>query len=292
MAVGNALAQSALFDINPDTLSTTPPLPAPGQAVTFTIVDITGNGSAVEDFTVNRVGTSIEIRARIRVAYGGSLGAYTIAAPLGPLEAGTYVVTYIAEARRPDQEYTGETKQFVWRFVVLDPTLVATAVEYFNAPNGHYFTTAEPIEISLLDSGHFSGWQRTGERLVVLKTGSTASHFAGVCRFYGRPEASLDTHFYSAMQQECDDLIGQGGSAWILETVDAYRVFPVDLATGACPINLIGAHRAWNGKPDVNHRYTTSAAVLATMVSSGWIAEGAGPDIVVWCVLPAGTAAQ
>lgn len=281
-----AAAQAALDVINPDLVYTTPKVPPPGQPTSFTIVDSTGVGAAVEEEWVTRTGATFEIRAKIKLGYGYVLGSYTILEDLGPLEAGTYTVRYVAEARRTDQPYTGETKTFTWQFVVIDSANGTKAIEYYNPPRDHYFLTTSATEIALLDSGYFPGWQRTGESIAVIKSGSPVADFASTCRFYGKPEAGLDTHFYSAYRSECDYLIANAADAWILESEDAFRIFPVDLATGACPVNLVGVHRAWNGSTDVNHRYTTSDAIQAAMVASGWVAEGSGPNVVVWCALP------
>ena len=58
-----------------------------------------------------------------------------------------------------------------------------------------------------------------------------------------------------------------------------------DAATGACADpQTQPVYRIWNGRvTDVNHRYTTSAAVRDQMVAAGGIAEGYGPDAVAMC---------
>ena len=281
-----AAALTALDLIGPDSASPSPTMPASGQTVNFTITDFTGVGAEVEQKAVTQIDLTFEIRAKIVMGYYDVLGSYKIIEDLGPLDAGTYTVRYIAEARRFDQPYSGETKTFTWQFVVIDSANGTKAIEYYNPPRDHYFLTTSATEIALLDSGYFPGWQRTGESIAVIKPGSPVADFASTCRFYGKPEAGLDTHFYSAYRSECDYLIANAADAWILESEDAFRIFPVDLATGACPVNLVGVHRAWNGSADVNHRYTTSDAIQAAMVASGWVAEGSGPNVVVWCALP------
>ena len=77
------------------------------------------------------------------------------------------------------------------------------AVEYYNAGLDHYFVTALPNEIAALDAGMFVGWQRTGLAFKVAAAGDTLPGSTPVCRFYGRPEAGLDSHFYSASPAEC-----------------------------------------------------------------------------------------
>jgi len=41
--------------------------------------------------------------------------------------------------------------------------------------------------------------------------------------------------------------------------------------------------RAFNRRPDANHRCTTSAVVRAQMEAAGWIREGYGPDAAIMC---------
>ena len=285
----DAHALAPLDYIGPDSVKVAPPVPAPGQSATLTITDSTGVAAQVDEqsFAV-RPGNILELRAKIALGYAEVIGSYTLVQDLGALEAGTYTVQYIAEARRIDQQYTGETKSWSWQLVVVDPMAKRNAIEYYNLTRNHYFVTSLQLEIDMLDSGQFSGWDRTGQSIQVVSPTASAAGFADVCRFYGLPEAGLDTHFYSAYRSECDSLIATGAGAWVLESDDAFRIFPVDLATGACPLGLLPAHRAWNGLAAVNHRYTTSAATLAEMVAKGWIAEGTGPNVAVWCALPPG----
>jgi len=54
-------------------------------------------------------------------------------------------------------------------------------------------------------------------------------------------------------------------------------------SNGSCPPNTTEVHRAFDNRPDANHRYTTDPAVLAQMQALGWVAEGDGPDLVVMC---------
>jgi hypothetical protein len=156
------------------------------------------------------------------------------------------------------------------------------AVEYVNLVLGHYFITADDLEKSLLENGHFAGWTRTGRSFWVLPAGSGGS--SPVCRFYGRPEAGLDSHFYSASPDECAAVLERFSSAWMLESNDVFNVHLPDPATGTCPPGTNVVFRVYNGKPDANHRYTTRLDVRASMIAAGWIAEGYGPNGVAMCV--------
>jgi hypothetical protein len=53
--------------------------------------------------------------------------------------------------------------------------------------------------------------------------------------------------------------------------------------TGACLSGTIPVYRVWDKRFDTNHRYMTSAALRAQMLSLGWVAEGYGPDAVIMC---------
>ena len=51
-------------------------------------------------------------------------------------------------------------------------TPLDTAIEYFHAGFGHYFTTSLGHEIAALDAGTFSGWARTGQSFSVDPAGT------------------------------------------------------------------------------------------------------------------------
>jgi hypothetical protein len=130
------------------------------------------------------------------------------------------------------------------------------AIEYYHAQFDHYFVTANADEIAKLDSGAFSGWQRTGESFKVLDPATGAGGLA-VCRFYGNPAAGLDSHFYSASATECDDVARKFPGAWMLEASNVFQLFLPTPTTGACPADTVAVYRSWNNRADSNHRYTT-----------------------------------
>jgi hypothetical protein len=162
---------------------------------------------------------------------------------------------------------------------------VTLAVEYFNPPRGHYFMSADPAEIAALDGGVFPGWQRTGESIpVYLKQEDAPDGVVPVCRFYGRPESGLDSHFYSASTAECAEVLQRFGNAWIYESAEVFDAYLPDPTSGACPFETTPVYRLYNNRADVNHRYTTSLAIKATMQSQGWASEGYGDNAVGFCV--------
>jgi carboxypeptidase C (cathepsin A) len=104
-----------------------------------------------------------------------------------------------------------------------------------------------------------------------------------VCRFYGRPEAGLDSHFYSAFADECDAVRTKYSTSWQFEASDVFYIEVPDRVTGACPGGTDAVLRVYDNRRDANHRYMVSAVVRATMQARGWIPEGDGPDAVVMC---------
>ena len=173
----------------------------------------------------------------------------------------------------------------LWRVVLLavllgSPALalaaITDAVEFYHPAFDHYFVTAEPNEIAALDGGLIAGWQRTGLTFKVATPDDPLAGAAAVCRFYGRPEAGLDSHFYSASASECAYVQQNFAAAWQFESANVFRVYPANPTTGACPSDSVPVYRAWNRRADSNHRYTTSLAVQQAMIAKGYVAEGYG----------------
>ena len=159
------------------------------------------------------------------------------------------------------------------------------AVEYFHATLNHYFLTASATEIALLDGGAFAGWQRTGQSFPVFASSDdTEDATTPVCRYYGRPDKGIDSHFYSASPAECAAVAIQFGDSWTLETSQAFFVYPADAATGQCPNATVPVFRLYNALANANHRYTTSAEIRAQMIAQGWVPEGYGAQAVAFCV--------
>ena len=157
------------------------------------------------------------------------------------------------------------------------PVHAGTIVEYYNQALDHYFVTGYAPEVQALDGGVHKGWARTGLTFQTFDAG-TSMHATSspVCRFYGNPAVGLDSHFYSASPLECDDVKKKFPIEWLLEAEDLFRVHPVNANTGACPSGTKAVYRLYNKRPDVNHRYTTDAAVVDAMLAKGYVLEGNG----------------
>jgi hypothetical protein len=163
-------------------------------------------------------------------------------------------------------------------------TATALAIEYFDAFLGHYFITTLASEQAALDAGAIAGWKRTGAWFTAYAPGQGAADGArAVCRYYGRPEAGLDTHFYSASASECAAVAQRFPDAWILESAELFDVALPDQASGECVPGHLPVYRLWNGGASSNHRYTTDASTRRSMIAAGWIAEGYGGSGIAMC---------
>jgi hypothetical protein len=65
-----------------------------------------------------------------------------------------------------------------------------------------YFITSNPGEFGLLDRGEPPGWYRTGYAFRAFPSGKATPSSVPVCRFFGKPELGLGTHFFTADPQE------------------------------------------------------------------------------------------
>jgi hypothetical protein len=163
-------------------------------------------------------------------------------------------------------------------------TGTALAIEYFDAFLGHYFITTLASEQAPLDAGAIAGWKRTGAWFTAYAPGQGVADGArAVCRYYGRPEAGLDTHFYSASASECAAVAQRFPDAWILESAELFDVALPDQASGECVPGHLPVYRLWNGGASSNHRYTTDASTRRSMIAAGWIAEGYGGSGIAMC---------
>ena len=165
------------------------------------------------------------------------------------------------------------------------PTGNARAYEFYHAGFDHYFSTAEPAEIDVLDRAVIAGWIRTG--LYVLVETPDGLQKKAVCRFFGVGFAPSSTHFYTPYVNECDLL--KADPVWVYEGVAFAWRLPD--ANGRCDLGRKPLYRLYNaasgGAP--NHRYTDSLLVVFAMIEQGWLYEGDGRTLVFACVPLQGT---
>jgi hypothetical protein len=158
------------------------------------------------------------------------------------------------------------------------------AIEYYHAGLDHYFVTASPSEIAVLDSGAFTGWARTGYSFGVYPPGSGVAGTTPVCRFYGSPAYGLDSHFYSASPVECIEVQQKWPDQWLLESYEVFRTVLPDMLSGYCRSGTEPLYRLFNQRSDVNHRYLTNYGEAEVMANRGYVWEGYGTPPVAMCV--------
>ncbi|MBA3505536.1 MAG: hypothetical protein H0T80_07105 [Betaproteobacteria bacterium] len=169
-------------------------------------------------------------------------------------------------------------------------TTTTEVVEFYHEGLDHYFITADAREIGNLDTGVLKGWTRTGQKFVAVSPGSQVPGALGVCRFYGKPERGLDSHFYPATLAECVAVREKFPDTWLFESDNVFKLYLPDQNTGVCPGSTVPVYRAWNNRPDVNHRYTTDRSVHLSMLAKGYIEEGFGGNgkpVVAMCAVSA-----
>jgi hypothetical protein len=207
------------------------------------------------------------------------LGPYPYMGHLGPLPVGDYSVSVsLAPGGCVLQQSTLTVS------AQPAPTTTASVIEYYNATLDQYHSTLNAPEIQDLDTGVHSGWARTGQSFMAYVPGQDDDRGVIVQRWYGRPEAGLNSHFLTWVFAE-EDALSSGflAGAWIFEN-GATFVIPVPLATtGACPAGTQPVYRLWNNRPDSGHRYTADKPTKQAMVSAGYVAEGFGSDAVFMC---------
>jgi len=171
-------------------------------------------------------------------------------------------------------------KYFTSSFVVSTP---ATVVEYYQEDLDHYFISASPDEVSLLDSGGQGGWMRTGQAFHAwLKAEEAPPQAKPVCRFYA---AGPNSHFFTGDAAECAQLkqieqsqraqaqgAGKPYLGWAYEGIAFYALMAQN---GQCPAGTTPVWRSYNGRAqqnDSNHRFTADSRARDAML--GWELEG------------------
>jgi hypothetical protein len=235
--------------------------------------------------TGNSIRVDFQYHATAPGATDGPAGMTTFASvQVGRLAPGGYHVEGWAA---PDTG--GASAQYFTRDFAVDRT--ATVVEYYQEDLDHYFMSASPDEIDLLDGGGQGGWKRTAQGFHAwLARADAPGNAQPVCRFYA---AGPNSHFYTGDASECASLKaleqqqradaaahGQRFLGWGYEGIAFYALVPVN---GKCPSGTSPVWRAYNnraGVDDSNHRFTVDPAQRAAMAAS-WIEEGA-----VFCSAP------
>ena len=159
--------------------------------------------------------------------------------------------------------------------------------EFHHAGLDHYFMTAAPEEIAMLEAHPEQGWLPTGQSFAVIAgtpwgPSSNGTVPREVCRFYGSVDPGPNSHFYTVMPNECSGLkaLQQSTPAtlprWNYEGTAFFSIGGT--AGGNCPQTEQMITRYYNGGraaagTEPNHRYVGSAALAAQMDARKWILE-------------------
>jgi uncharacterized protein DUF5648 len=174
------------------------------------------------------------------------------------------------------------------RICIDDRTIRTIPVfEFFNSMLGHYFLTAEPLEVqSIADGNAGPGWTLTGRYFNAYPSSAEARDDAvPVWRFYGTPGIGPNSHFYTADPAEYAAVRLDPG--WTFEGVAFYAG---SAGPGSCAFShyddavLPPVYRLYNNRfafNDSNHRFTADSNVYSQMQVAPWTGEGR-----VFCAAP------
>ena len=279
---------SAFPAVSPKSIDVVPWAPTPGQHTLLTVDDnlspfYGAPGGKLLSVQVSTFAGVIAVNATLDVDPSASSSGTKFQVDLGLLPVGAYTINYSSTSVRQSSSILTEMSL---AFTV--STLgYANAIEFFSPSLGHYFLTTNGDEIVARDKGATSGWLRTGQSFHVIPAALPLATLRPVCRFYGLPQAGLDSHFFTPSNAECVAVQKRYPGAWILETPFAFAVIPTTL-NNTCPQGSIPIFRLYNNRADANHRYTTSVAVRDEMIAMGWILEGPAADRVDAATMCAG----
>jgi dienelactone hydrolase len=249
-----------------------------GVALPFLAISGTADTTApiglVED-AMHRLASSRELVALTGIAHGLD--------PVAASDIFTWSLEWVdamvkddraARARVMRMEQVAGGVQDIVRndYVVPAPELAdeRKVVEFYNASLDHYFITAEPAEIAMLDQGVVvPGWHRTGFEFKSWTPGSSSG--VAACRFFGTPGRGPNSHFFTIDANECT--IVKANLDWTFEGL-AFQALPINLAI--CPADRTVIWRLYNNGMggQANHRYLTSHSEIGDMTGRGWLLEG------------------
>jgi hypothetical protein len=154
-------------------------------------------------------------------------------------------------------------------------------VEFYNAALDHYFVTANAGRDGKARRRHVQGMGAHTAELQGVPADSSALSARGLHAPYAAlrqsGRAGLDSHFYSASKDECDDVKRKFPTAWVFESPIVFQSVVPDRTTGQCPDGTVAVYRLFNQRADANHRYTTDPPSGAEMIAKNYVPEGYGP---------------
>jgi len=147
-------------------------------------------------------------------------------------------------------------------------------VEYFHQRSNHYFMTGSSDDKRLLDAAAATGqFARTGRSFSAWSTTALGRppEAVSVARFFS---PALSSHVFTSNVNEIAALRAlpatSAGAGFVDEGIAFFSMQPDGKR---CATGLKAIYRAYNNRPDGNHRYSNDVSVQAAMVSSGFINE-------------------
>jgi len=159
---------------------------------------------------------------------------------------------------------------------------LVTAVEFHHEALGRYVLTVSDDEIAALDRGAFAGWARSTGAIAVWPSRDDAPLGAiPVCRFFSPVHTA---HFLTSNPDECNGLEARWPGVWVLESREAFWVYPPEADTGLCLSDMQPVYRMYRASTGPAHRYVSGKWLRIAMVAAGWVHEGPDGDRGVMCV--------
>lgn len=152
-------------------------------------------------------------------------------------------------------------------------------VEYFHRGTSHYFMTGSTDDQTLLDAAAAAGqFTRTGRSFAAWSTTASGrpAEAVAVVRFFS---PALASHVFTSNPKDISALRAlpatASGSGFVDEGTAFFALAPVD---NRCDLGHKAIFRAFNNRPDGNHRYSNEIELHAEMVKTGF-----SDDAVAFC---------
>ena len=147
-------------------------------------------------------------------------------------------------------------------------------VEYFHRGSNHYFMTGSSDDQRLLDAAAAAGqFARTGRSFSAWSTSAVGrpADTVPVARFFS---PALASHVFTSNPADISALRALPATATGTGFVDeGVAFFAMQPESKRCATGLKAIYRAYNNRPDGNHRYSNDVAVQAAMVTTGFLNE-------------------
>ena len=156
-----------------------------------------------------------------------------------------------------------------------------TVVEYFHKSTGHYFMTGSADDQRVLNSS--SAFAATGRSFAAWSANNSArpAEATAVARFFNPATAS---HVFTSKREDISLLstlpVTASGSGFANEGTAFFALAPVG---SRCDSGQRAIFRAFNNRPDGNHRYSNEIELHASMVAAGF-----SDDSVAFCATAIG----